>query len=222
MMITKYGVDNAIYMIIGGIIILFASYFSPWIFVTYLLILIGSLIILFTLWFFRDPERIVPIEIINDESIILSPADGKIVELKEIYEKNYLKTNSIQISIFLSPLDVHVNRNPMLGIVEYFKYNPGDYFVAYHPKSSELNEQSHIGVKNSFGKIFYKQITGILARRLVWDINVGDKLEIGKRFGMMKFGSRMDIFLPTNSEIIVKSGDKVIGGKTILAKLIKE
>ena len=114
---------------------------------------------------------------------------------------------------------MHVNRSPVRGEVKYFKYHPGEYLVAYYPKSSEKNEQSHIGIENSAGKVFFKQIVGILARRLVWDISVGDSLEAGQRFGMMKFGSRMDVFVSEESEILCKPGQKVIAGETIIARL---
>jgi phosphatidylserine decarboxylase len=112
-----------------------------------------------------------------------------------------------------------VNRIPVTGIVKYFKYHPGNYFIAWEPKSSELNEQTHIGVENGHGKVFFKQIVGILARRLVWDIKEGDTVSAGQRFGMMKFGSRMDVIVPEGSQLLVKQGDKVFSGETIIAKL---
>jgi phosphatidylserine decarboxylase len=112
-----------------------------------------------------------------------------------------------------------VNRSPVSGRVEYFKYNPGDYLVAYHPKSSELNEHSLIGVMTSHGKVMFKQIVGIIARRIVCVVNQGDSLTVGQQIGMMKFGSRMDVMFDPNTEIFVKVGDKVIGGETIIAKL---
>ena len=125
----------------------------------------------------------------------------------------------LEISIFLSPLDVHVNRSPVSGIVEYFKYNAGKYLVAYHEKSSEKNEQTHIGVKTEKGKVFFKQIVGIVARRLVWDIEVGDELVVGERFGLMKFGSRMDVMLPIGSDVYVEIGQTMVAGLTILGRL---
>jgi phosphatidylserine decarboxylase len=218
-MLTKYGTNNIIIMITFGIILIIAGIFIHKIWLTSILEILGALLILFTLWFFRDPERKIPEYAINDHSIVLSPADGKIVEIVEENEQVYLNEKCIRISIFLSPLDVHVNRSPLTGKIEYFRYHPGDYLVAYHPKSSSKNEQTHIGIVNEIGKVFFKQIVGILARRLVWDIKEGDSLIVGQRFGMMKFGSRMDISVRTNSEIKVKVGDKVIAGISQIAKL---
>ncbi|MFC2130007.1 phosphatidylserine decarboxylase [Bacteroidota bacterium] len=218
-MLTKYGTNNIIVMIGLGIVMIIIGYFLNRWWISLLIVLTGFLLILFTFLFFRDPERKIPADAINDESIIISPADGRIVEIVEENEDIYLKGKCKRISIFLSPLDVHVNRSPASGVVEYFKYHPGDYFVAYHPKSSAKNEQTHIGIKNSYGKIFFKQIVGILARRLVWDIKEGDTLEVGQRFGMMKFGSRMDVSVHPNSEIFVKKGDRVTAAITKLAKL---
>jgi phosphatidylserine decarboxylase len=218
-MLTKYGTDNIIIMLAAGVLIILVAVFINKLIISIPIGFLGLVLILFTLWFFRDPERNPPQEAIDNKYLIISPADGKIVEIVEEAENVYLKANSIRISIFLSPLDVHVNRSPLSGIVKYFKYIPGDYLVAYHPKSSIKNEQTHIGMENSAGKIFFKQIVGILARRLVWDIKEGDTLQVGQRFGMMKFGSRMDIAIHPDSKIFVKIGDKVVAGETKLAEL---
>jgi phosphatidylserine decarboxylase len=183
--------------------------------------ILGIIIILFTLWFFRDPQRIIPSSAISDPSIIIAPADGKIVEIIEMEEKEFFKGKARQISIFLSPLDVHVNRSPVSGTVEFYRYMQGDYMVAWHPKASELNEQSRIGVQNEFGKVFFKQITGVLARRIVCTVKQGDVLETGEQIGMMKFGSRMDIILPLDAEILVHKDERTRGGETIIARLKK-
>ena len=226
-MLTKYGTSNIIVMLGTGIIMIVAAYFiyrssiwgAPWI--SGVLGLLGVLLATFTLWFFRDPERTIPEEALKDESIIMSPADGRVVEIKDVKEDHYLKSDAIQISIFLSPLDVHVNRSPVTGLVEYFEYCPGDYLIAHYPKASELNEQTHIGVATKYGKVFFKQIVGILARRLAWDIDVGDSLKVGQKFGMMKFGSRMDIMVAPDTEINIKVNDIVVAGESIIAKLKK-
>jgi phosphatidylserine decarboxylase len=136
-------------------------------------------------------------------------------------EKEFFKGKARQISIFLSPLDVHVNRSPVSGTVEFYRYMQGDYMVAWHPKASELNEQSRIGVQNEFGKVFFKQITGVLARRIVCTVKQGDVLETGEQIGMMKFGSRMDIILPLDAEILVHKDERTRGGETIIARLKK-
>ncbi len=219
MLITKYGLDN-FFIIIGISLLLIAlGVFLPKSWINYLPLALGIILFIFAFVFFRDPDRIVPEKAKSDDSYIIAPADGKVVAIVEEVEKDYLQSLSVRISIFLSPLDVHVNRSPVSGIVEYYKYFPGDYLVAYHPKSSELNEHTKIGVITSHGKVAFKQIVGILARRLVCEIKVGDTLNIGQRFGMMKFGSRMDIFLPVGTEFSVKVGETVVAGETIIAKM---
>ena len=220
-MLTKYGYDNAIPMLIIGISLILLSGFvlqNAW---SWISAILGIIIILFTLWFFRDPLRIIPSSAISDPSIIIAPADGKIVEIIEMEEKEFFKGKARQISIFLSPLDVHVNRSPVSGTVEFYRYMQGDYMVAWHPKASELNEQSRIGVQNEFGKVFFKQITGVLARRIVCTVKQGDVLAIGEQIGMMKFGSRMDIILPLDAEILVHKDERTRGGETIIARLKK-
>jgi phosphatidylserine decarboxylase len=218
-MIAKYGIDNFIVMLVVGVVIIIIGVLlnKPY---SYFVVSLGSLLILFAIWFFRDPERIPPKESTEDSSILLSPADGKVIEITEIVEPNYLKTNVLRISIFLSPLDVHVNRSPASGEIEYFKYYPGKYLIASHPKASELNENSQIGLKMENGqKILFKQITGYVARRLVCEVKVGMHLTAGEKFGMMKFGSRMDIFVPLTAELYVKVGDKVRAGEQIIGKV---
>ncbi|MCX7737407.1 MAG: phosphatidylserine decarboxylase family protein [Candidatus Kapabacteria bacterium] len=218
-MLTKYGIDNIIVMLIAGFVLITISAFFIRGWISILLFILGLILVVMTFIFFRDPERKIPLVAIDNENIILSPADGKVVDISETYENYYINGSCIKISIFLSPLDVHVNRSPVTGIVEFYKYIKGDYLVAYHPKSSELNEQSIIGVKTIYGKVVFKQIVGILARRLVCDLKEGDSIKAGERFGMMKFGSRMDVFFEKNAEINVKIGDKVVGGVSILAKM---
>jgi phosphatidylserine decarboxylase len=221
-MFTKYGIDNIIVMLTISVVLIGVSFFISKTWIQIPLIVVGVLLAAFTFWFFRDPDRTVPSEALNDESLIVSPADGTVVQIKEIYEEKYMKCDAVQISIFLSPLNVHVNRIPISGVIEYFKYNPGKYLVAYHPKSSELNEQTYIGLRSKYAKILFKQIVGIVARRLVWDIKEGDTVKIGQRFGMMKFGSRMDVIVSPEAEINVKTGDRVVGAETVIARLKKQ
>jgi phosphatidylserine decarboxylase len=202
-------------------VLLISGYFVENKILTYSFISLGLVFALFTLWFFRDPDRTIPPEALADESIVISPADGKIVQMEVENERHYIKGESKRVSIFLSPIDVHVNRTPVSGVVEFYEYVPGDYLVAYHPKSSEKNEHSRIGVKNKYGKVFYKQIVGLVARRIVCELKVGDSIQVGDKIGMMKFGSRMDIALEPDAEILVKIGDRVVAGETIIAKLNK-
>lgn len=169
------------------------------------------------LQFFRSPG----ITISADERYVLCPADGKVVVIEETEETEFLKDKRIQISVFMSPVNVHINRNPIAGMVKYFKYHPGKYLVAWHPKSSTENERTTIVVENAHGTpVLFRQIAGALARRIVWYVKVGDVVGQGKEFGFIKFGSRVDLFLPLGSEIKVNIGDAVKGGKTILAELI--
>ncbi|MDX9790101.1 MAG: phosphatidylserine decarboxylase family protein [Candidatus Kapaibacterium sp.] len=219
MLITKYGVDNFIAIIVISLLLIALGTFLPKTWFNYVPLSLGVVLFIFAFVFFRDPERNIPAESVNNDKIVLSPADGKVVEIIEETEKDYIGGKAVRISIFLSPLDVHVNRSPVSGSVEYYKYNPGDYLVAYHPKSSELNEHSKTGVLTSAGKVVFKQIVGILARRIVCDINVGDKLTSGQKIGMMKFGSRMDVYLPVGTDFLVKNGQRVVGGETIIARM---
>ncbi|MEX0686024.1 MAG: phosphatidylserine decarboxylase family protein [Balneolales bacterium] len=187
--------------------------------VSWLFYLAALLLIGFTLYFFRDPERNTPLA----EDKLISPADGKVILIKDIIENTYIQGPATQVSIFLSPLDVHVNRNPVSGLLEYAKYIPGKYLVAWHEKSSELNERAEFGVlHNNKTKIFYKQIAGFIARRIVFHIKEGDQLIAGKRFGMMKFGSRMDIMVPANVKFNIKVNDRVVAGETVIATIEDE
>lgn len=212
-MLAKDGYGTiAIVLLFSVLVCFFAEfYFDHWI-VNVIYLLMISLTAL-TIFFFRDPERQPP----ADENLVISPADGRIVLIKEINEDVYLKTKATQISIFLSPLNVHVNRNPVSGLLEYVKYHPGEYLMAWNPNASEMNERADFGVKHISGtKIFFKQITGFLARRIVYRIDEGDQLKAGERFGIMKFGSRMDVIVPENVEIKVKTGDITKAGESIL------
>lgn len=169
----------------------------------------------FILWFFRQPYRpVTP----NDE-LIIAPADGRIVAIEEIFEPEYFKDKRLQISIFMSPLDVHVNRYPVSGKVKYFKYHKGAYLVAWHPKSSELNERTTLVVENSVGsEILIRQIAGAVARRIVAYPSEGELVTQGEDFGFIKFGSRVDLFLPLNSmDIKISLNQKVVGNQTIIA-----
>ena len=180
---------------------------------------IGFLLFLLITNFFRSPNRQ---PVIDDESVIAS-ADGTIVIIEEVYEKEYLKQNCIQVSIFMSLLNVHINWFPIGGVIEYFKYHPGKYLVAWHPKSSEKNERTTIVVRHEDGqKVLFRQIAGYLDRRIVCYAKVGEKVKQGDQVGFIKFGSRVDFFLPLDSEIMVEVGDKVVGRQTVIAELKKK
>ncbi|MFT4604441.1 MAG: phosphatidylserine decarboxylase [Rhodothermales bacterium] len=181
---------------------------------------LGVLVFGFTLWFFRDPKRTPPPKA---EGLLLAPADGKVVEIVEEHDPLYLKGPAKRISIFLSPLNVHVNRSPADGVIEFDQYVPGEYLVAWHPKASEKNERSQLGLMHPSGTpVLFKQIAGAVARRIVYHVTVGDALKAGERFGIVKFGSRMDILVPPHIPIFVQVGDRVVGGETIMGHLISD
>lgn len=166
------------------------------------------------LQFFRNPERNV---VINDNHII-APVDGKVVVIEEVFEGEYFKEKRLQVSIFMSPINVHVTRYPVNGKVKFSKYHPGKFLVAWHPKASEENERTTIVVENPvFGEILYRQIAGALARRIVNYAKEGMQVVQGTDAGFIKFGSRVDLFLPIGTVVNVKLNDKAIGGKTIIA-----
>ena len=174
------------------------------------------ILLILILQFFRNPKRITPI---NDKHLI-SPVDGKVVIVKEVFEKEYFKDMRLQISIFMSPLNVHVTRYTMSGFVKFSKYHPGKYLVAWHPKSSELNERTTVVIENDkFGEILYRQIAGAVARRIVNYAEIGKKVVQGEDAGFIKFGSRVDLFLPLETNIDVKVNDTVKGGVQKIAHL---
>jgi len=184
--------------------------------VKWVVYILSFLLFVIILQFFRSPS----VSISTDETQVLCPADGKVVVIEETEETEFLKDKRIQLSVFMSPVNVHVNRNPISGVITYFKYNPGKYLVAWHPKSSTENERTTIVTQNSAGvPVLFRQIAGALARRIVWYVKEGDTVEQGEQFGFIKFGSRVDVFLPLGSEIRVEIGQKVKGGQTILAVL---
>lgn len=179
--------------------------------------LVAGLAVAFTLYFFRDPERTPPQ---GADGLLLAPADGKVVEIVEEEEPHYLKGPARRVSIFLSPLNVHVNRAPATGVIEYERYVPGDYLVAWHPKASEKNERSELGLRHGSGtKVLFKQIAGAVARRIVYHIEEGDTVQAGARFGLVKFGSRMDVIVPPGVPISAGVGDRVRAGVTVLGRL---
>lgn len=172
------------------------------------------LFLLLILQFFRNPTRTV---LVNENEII-APVDGKVVVIEEVYEGEYFKENRLQVSIFMSPINVHVTRYPISGMVKFSKYHPGKFLVAWHPKASEENERTTIVLENkTFGSILYRQIAGALARRIVNYAKEGMQVVQGTDAGFIKFGSRVDLFLPLGTNVTVKLGEKAIGGKTIIA-----
>ena len=170
----------------------------------------------FFAWFFRNPERTIP----QSPNQVIAPADGKIVAIEHVQENEYFQDSRLKVSIYMSALNVHVNRIPLTGTVSYVKYHAGKYLVAFHPKSSELNERSTIVIANADGKqILVRQIAGFLARRIVTYSQIGQSVNVGEELGFIKFGSRCDIFLPANTNVAVSLDQQVCGGETLIAQL---
>ena len=181
-------------------------------------VVFGIALVGFVLFFFRDPTRTPPHD--PEGRIVVAPADGKVIEVARDESDDYVGRNAIRISIFLSPLNVHVNRVPVGGVVERVQYFAGRYLVAWHPKSSELNERSEIGLRTFGGqRILFKQIAGAVARRIVFHVEEGDAVQTGQRFGIVKFGSRMDVILPENSEVLTSKDLRVTAGETVIARV---
>ena len=181
------------------------------------LIIIGVIIFVWSITFFRVPTKR---KITHEENAVVSSADGEIVAIEEVEEKEYFHDKRIQVSVFMSAYDVHVNWFPMDGVVSYVKYHPGKKLFAINPKSSELNERNSVAVKDEKGReVLFRQVAGVMARRIVCNIKEGDKAEVGKEFGMIKFGSRVDFFLPVDADIQVELGDDITGQVTVLAYL---
>lgn len=180
-------------------------------------LLIGSVIFyLLILQFFRNPRVKATI---NDKHI-LAPADGKVVVIEEVHEAEYFNAKRKQISIFMSPVNVHVNRTPVSGVVKYFKYHAGQYLVAWHPKSSTDNERTTFVIELQNGiEVLVRQIAGAMARRIKWYVIEGDNLQQGEEFGFIKFGSRVDVILPLDAKVNVAVGDKTKAGSTVIAEL---
>lgn len=194
----------------------FLYQFTEWLWL-YLLLSLGVLVMFYLIvQFFRVPNRTC----VYDVNDIMCPADGKVVVIEEVEETEYFKDKRIQISIFMSPLNVHANFNPISGLIKYVKYHPGLFLVAWHPKSSTDNERSTMVIEHESGKeVLFRQIAGAVARRICYYVQAGQQVKTGEEFGFIKFGSRIDVFLPLNSEINVKIGDVVQGKITKLGKL---
>lgn len=211
-MITKYGLSTFYITLLVALIIIASGIFVGNNILKYILIIAGIVLALFTINFFRDPERVTP----NKNAAVFSPADGKVIIVKDINDKRFINGKAKQISIFMSPLDVHVNRIPISGKVDYLRYIEGEYLVAFYEKADERNERSEIGITSQWGKVLFTQVAGTIARRIVYNLSEGDSVTAGKRFGMIKFGSRSDVIVGDDWNLKVKLGDRVTAGETIL------
>jgi len=198
-----------------GLALLFMQFIKP-VWIAQILSLAAIVFLVLVIQFFRDPARYTAV----NEDHIIAPADGKVVVIEDIEEGEFLKDKRKQISIFMSPLNVHVNRNPISGTVAYAKYHPGKYLVAWHPKASTENERTTIVIKNSYGSILFRQIAGAVARRIRFYVKEGQEVKQGAQMGFIKFGSRVDVICPENVKINVKIGDNVRGGETVIAEFV--
>jgi phosphatidylserine decarboxylase len=218
-MFHKEGYTILVSSLIGLIINLLTNFLvdenQQWI-VT-LVFIVTFVIFILIAQFFRNPKRNTP----KNPNHIISPVDGKVVAIEKVFEPEFVNEERIQVSIFMSPINVHVTRYPVGGEVVYSKYHPGKFLVAWHPKSSEENERTTVVVKtDKFGQVLFRQIAGAVARRIVNYAKAGDKAKQGEDFGFIKFGSRVDVFLPVDAEITVELNQKVKGGESVISKSI--
>jgi len=215
-MITKYGYDVFFTMVALclGVIVVSLLFLEPK-FLKYGIPGVAVVVLALTINFFRDPDRSTP----AGENLVIAPADGKIIAVRQVDEKEYLGSKATLVSIFMSPLNVHVNRNPISGTIRHLRYVKGEYFAAFEDKASEKNEQMVIGIENERGRILFKQIAGFVARRIVCTLKMGEQVKAGERFGMIKFGSRVDVFIPAQTIVRAKVGDLTVAGETVLAEL---
>lgn len=198
-------------------VVLLAHFYIDISWLRILLQIASILVLVLILQFFRNPNRVAP----NNFDEILAPVDGKVVVIEEVEETEYFNDKRIQVSIFMSPTNVHVTRYPSSGEIKYSKYHPGEYLVAWHPKSSEKNERTTIVINTpKFGDILYRQIAGAMARRIVNYAEVGESVQQGDDAGFIKFGSRVDLLLPLDCGITVKLNQKVVGAKTCIATVL--
>lgn len=208
---AREGLGVVIALVLCSIIAIFGIFVSPFLHLKIIAAVLVLLTIL-TVNFFRDPERRIP----DGAENIIAPADGKVIEIVDEHESEYLQAEATRISIFMNIFDVHVNRIPVSGKVEYFRYKKGSFLKAYKSEAGDVNEQTIIGIDNEGRKILFKQIAGLIARRIVCYIREGSNVQRGERFGMIKFGSRVDVFVPKSVEVKVKINEKVKAGESIL------
>jgi phosphatidylserine decarboxylase len=206
-------ISTIVFAVINLLSFYFISFHLPWL--SWLILVLTLGLLLFLISFFRVPNR----QLTTGDNLVICPADGKVVTIEEVYDEEYFKDKRLQVSIFMSPANVHQNRNPISGEVVYSQYHKGKYLVAWHPKSSTENERHSVVIKSSRAEILVKQIAGALAKRIVNYLQVGQQVEQSTEMGFIKFGSRVDVLLPIDAKVMVKLDEKVKGGITVLATL---
>lgn len=202
-----------IFAVINLLSFYFISYNLPWL--SWLIFVVTLGLLLFIISFFRVPNR----QLTKGDNLVICPADGKVVVIEEVFDEEYFKDKRLQLSIFMSPANVHQNRNPIAGEVVYNQYHKGKYLVAWHPKSSTENERHSVVIRHAKGEILVKQIAGALAKRIINYLTVGQKVEQSAEYGFIKFGSRVDVLLPVGTKVNVQLNQNVQGGVTVLATL---
>ena len=211
----SYGTILLVWLVCAALITVIFLFIKPW-WITMPLTVALVVFMVFITWFFRVPERTIP----EGENLVTSVCDGEVVEIVQDFEEEYLKKDCIRVSVFMSVYSVHCNFWPVSGEISYYQYHPGKYLVAFHPKSSEKNEHSSTCIRRPDGKeVFFKQIAGFVARRVVCYAKDGATAERGNQCGVIKFGSRIDLFLPLDAEVKVKVGDKLKAVESIVAVL---
>ena len=215
MKINKEGLNIILLSVCLAVAIWVAAvlFLQTWLFIAISIVILAFLVCIIS--FFREPKR----PYVTDESLVYAPADGKIVVIEEVEDKEYIEGRYLQISVFMSITNVHINWYPVSGTIEYFKYHPGRFIVAWHPKSSEENERTTTVVNTGKYHVLFRQIAGLIARRIVSYVKVGGPAVQNEKFGFIKFGSRIDVLLPPDTEILVSIGDKVTGSQTPIARL---
>jgi phosphatidylserine decarboxylase len=217
--LAHYGYDVVAVVILSCVVIVFVSFLIPGLGFKLILDILALLAGGFTIYFFRDPDRVPST---SGDEVVLAPADGKVVFSGEVEEPEFLHSRAKIVSIFMSPLNVHVNRIPADGVVRFLKYVKGKYLVAFDEKSSDRNERMLIGIENEGTKILVKQIAGFIARRIVCELVEGQRVTAGERFGMIKFGSRVDVLLPLNCDVRVHLNEKTSAGSTVVGVMRNE
>ena len=209
-----YGTILLVWLICGALVFTFLRYI-PWPVISYLLCIFPMFMMGFVLFFFRVPKRMS----IDGENVVTSVADGQVCVIEKVYEPEYVKGECMQVSVYMAFFNVHVNFSPVSGEVSYYKYHPGKYMLAFLPKASELNEHTSVGIRSPFGDVFFKQIAGTFARRIVCYAKPGSQETKGTQCGIIKFGSRIDMYLPLDADIKVEIGDCVRASETVIAEL---
>ena len=210
---STIGIVWAVGLILAGLLL----FFLPVLVITIPLCILIFAVMLFILFFFRVPQR----NVVEGENVVTSVADGKVVVIDKVYEPEYFKGECLQVSVYMNFFNVHANFWPISGEVTYYKYHPGKYMLAFLPKASELNEHSSVGIRSAYGDVFFKQLAGTFARMIVTDAVPGEKEVKGERCGIIKFGSRIDMYLPLNTDIKVSLNQKVKACETVIAELRK-